>query len=729
MLAIDVSRSMKATDVQPTRLDAARTAAKTFLDEVPQEVPGRRRLVRDARGRRGRPDRRPHARHERARHPDSGRGDGDRRRRLALAASRAAAGHTRRSAAARDRRSSRTGPGTAARSIPPTPPSRRSGRACRSTPCSSARRTASSQEKLTGGFTADHPRPARPGDAPAGRAAVRGRVLRRSGRRGPPEGLRGSRLAARDAQGGSRGHGRLRGRSRRSSSSSARPRRPSSSSGSREGRRSPRSGARRRGGGARRRGDRRARRTSATGCRSACPSPGRGSSFLPRPRCRARRVEWQVTCPTGHVAGGLDARLSVRAIDVAFLGTLGSPVNPGISTSRSVVFLARMPARRVRRRPSSRSSAACRRRAAARACRPRSRRSLPGKPVTRRVATVRVRPGSALVVQRCARGRAADRRLARLRVRDPHAAERESRLEHLRHAMSSAATRSRFASAATPSSRESARSSRCRRSARGRDDQLQEPVAAPRPAPARRRRRDLAPRRAQAPAVPRAVHERRGARDGRVGTLVAAARSRRRSCSPLSRACSSASRARRSQRQLLKEHATVILVVDTSRSMQAKDVAPTRLGAAQQAIKTFLDHAPKGLRVGLVVFAGEAQVATPPTKDHALVETSVEQIDQYLIYGGTAIGDALQTAVELGKQVTGPEGSGPVTLGDPSAPTRTLQQRRLRRASARTRAPSRSSSSRTARRRAACCSRSKVRRSRSAPASPSTQSRWGRRTA
>jgi Ca-activated chloride channel homolog len=37
VLALDVSRSMKATDVQPTRLDAARTAAKTFLDEIPEK--------------------------------------------------------------------------------------------------------------------------------------------------------------------------------------------------------------------------------------------------------------------------------------------------------------------------------------------------------------------------------------------------------------------------------------------------------------------------------------------------------------------------------------------------------------------------------------------------------------------------------------------------------------------------------------------------------------------
>ena len=58
-------------------------------------------------------------------------------------------------------------------------------------------------------------------------------------------------------------------------------------------------------------------------------------SSVPRPK-----VEYQLTCPRGYIVGGLDARLSHRAIDVGFLGRLGSPVNPGISTRRSVVFVA-----------------------------------------------------------------------------------------------------------------------------------------------------------------------------------------------------------------------------------------------------------------------------------------------------------------------------------------------------------------------------------------------------
>jgi Ca-activated chloride channel family protein len=129
------------------------------------------------------------------------------------------------------------------------------------------------------------------------------------------------------------------------------------------------------------------------------------------------------------------------------------------------------------------------------------------------------------------------------------------------------------------------------------------------------------------------------------------------------------------KRTLLRERATVILVVDTSRSMQARDVAPTRLGAAQEALRTFLDQAPHDLRVGLVVFAGEAQVASPPTKDHELVNTAIADIDQFLVYGGTAIGDALQTAVLLGRQVTdlAPSDQGSVTLRSDSS-TRTLAQ-------------------------------------------------------
>jgi Ca-activated chloride channel homolog len=129
------------------------------------------------------------------------------------------------------------------------------------------------------------------------------------------------------------------------------------------------------------------------------------------------------------------------------------------------------------------------------------------------------------------------------------------------------------------------------------------------------------------------------------------------------------------ERSVLKERATVILVVDTSRSMQATDVKPTRLGAAQEAIRTFLDRAPHGLRVGLVVFAGDAQVATPPTKDHELVRTAVDEIDSFLVYGGTAIGDALRVAVDLGWQVIGeqPPAEGQAT-GSLSDGMRTLAQ-------------------------------------------------------
>ncbi len=110
------------------------------------------------------------------------------------------------------------------------------------------------------------------------------------------------------------------------------------------------------------------------------------------------------------------------------------------------------------------------------------------------------------------------------------------------------------------------------------------------------------------------------------------------------------------KRMLPSERATVILVVDASGSMQARDVRPTRLEAAQDAVRTFLRKVPKRVRVGLVVFAGEPQVAAPPTTDRDLVLASVDQIGLFPGFGGTAIGDALAEAVQLGLQAIGNEG-------------------------------------------------------------------------
>jgi hypothetical protein len=57
-------------------------------------------------------------------------------------------------------------------------------------------------------------------------------------------------------------------------------------------------------------------------------------------------TKWQLSCPKGFVVGGLDAELTNRALDLAFRATLGSPVNPGISTSTAAVFLGRLSAGR-----------------------------------------------------------------------------------------------------------------------------------------------------------------------------------------------------------------------------------------------------------------------------------------------------------------------------------------------------------------------------------------------
>jgi Ca-activated chloride channel homolog len=95
------------------------------------------------------------------------------------------------------------------------------------------------------------------------------------------------------------------------------------------------------------------------------------------------------------------------------------------------------------------------------------------------------------------------------------------------------------------------------------------------------------------------------------------------------------------------DQAEVVLVVDVSGSMQAKDVKPTRLGAAQAAVRMFLDRVPKKVKVALIAFAGDPQVAAPPTTDRDLVRQAVDSLGYFSGFGGTAIGDALAAAVDL----------------------------------------------------------------------------------
>lgn len=88
--------------------------------------------------------------------------------------------------------------------------------------------------------------------------------------------------------------------------------------------------------------------------------------------------------------------------------------------------------------------------------------------------------------------------------------------------------------------------------------------------------------------------------------------------------------------------ATVVLLVDVSGSMRADDVKPTRLGAAQEAMFTFLDHVPKGVRVGLVSFSTSPQLLVPPTTNRSIMREGVGLLEPE---AGTAIGDGVQDAV------------------------------------------------------------------------------------
>ena len=90
------------------------------------------------------------------------------------------------------------------------------------------------------------------------------------------------------------------------------------------------------------------------------------------------------------------------------------------------------------------------------------------------------------------------------------------------------------------------------------------------------------------------------------------------------------------------EQSTVVLAIDTSLSMQAADVSPSRLDVARGAAKDFVDVVPENVHVGIVGFDGTARLESPPTDDRARTK---DAIDALQLGPGTAIGDAIVLGV------------------------------------------------------------------------------------
>ncbi len=96
-----------------------------------------------------------------------------------------------------------------------------------------------------------------------------------------------------------------------------------------------------------------------------------------------------------------------------------------------------------------------------------------------------------------------------------------------------------------------------------------------------------------------------------------------------------------------RQRATVVMVVDTSLSMQAKDVDPDRLTAAKAAAKNFIDGLPDSYNVALVALNGQPSIKMPPSTDRGALERALAGLE---LEDGTAIGDSLALALKAVEQ-------------------------------------------------------------------------------
>jgi Ca-activated chloride channel homolog len=105
-----------------------------------------------------------------------------------------------------------------------------------------------------------------------------------------------------------------------------------------------------------------------------------------------------------------------------------------------------------------------------------------------------------------------------------------------------------------------------------------------------------------------------------------------------------------------QEEATVVLAIDTSRSMVAKDVPPSRLAVAQRAVRGFLDKLPEDYRVGMVSFAQSAQTVLPATANRQAAQAALRGLRTG---DGTALGEGIARAIQVAQRVPAEEGKKP----------------------------------------------------------------------
>ena len=105
-----------------------------------------------------------------------------------------------------------------------------------------------------------------------------------------------------------------------------------------------------------------------------------------------------------------------------------------------------------------------------------------------------------------------------------------------------------------------------------------------------------------------------------------------------------------------QEQATVVLAMDTSRSMVANDVPPSRLAVAKEVVGQFLENLPEDYRVGMVSFAQSAQTVLPATANRPAAQSALRNLRTG---DGTALGEGIARALQVAQRVPTEKGKKP----------------------------------------------------------------------